>query len=314
MHQYHDYLRRVLREGVRKDDRTGTGTISVFGAQMRFDLGEGFPLVTTKRVHTKSVVHELLWFLRGETNIRPLLLEGVTIWSDWPLRRYLEAEGYDYAALSREDVRAHQRRFEDRIREDEAFAEAWGELGPVYGKQWRDFGGADGAGVDQLMRLVDALRENPDSRRHIVSAWNPPALPHMALPPCHAFWQCYVGAPRDASGEDTGGRRTLSLHLYQRSVDSFLGLPFNIASYALLTHLLADQTGYAPGELVWTGGDCHIYINHLDQVEEQLSREPLPLPRLRLRRSAEDIASYRADDIEIVGYRHHPAIKAPVAV
>lgn len=304
MRAYHDYLRHILAHGARKSDRTGTGTLSVFGAQMRFDLAEGFPLVTTKRVHLRSIVHELLWFLRGETNIRSLLENGVTIWSDWPLRRYLEARGYDYAGAPREAIREQQRGFEEQIRQDAAFAAEWGELGPVYGKQWRDFGG-----VDQLMDLVAALRENPDSRRHIVTAWNPPALPRMALPPCHAFWQCYVGAARQE-----GGPRTLSLHLYQRSVDSFLGLPFNIASYALLTHLLADQTGYAPGDLVWTGGDCHIYLNHLEQVETQLAREPLPLPHLALHRRAEDIASYRFEDVEVLGYEHHPAIRGAVAV
>ncbi|ARA93548.1 thymidylate synthase [Rhodothermaceae bacterium RA] len=297
MRIYHDYLQHILDHGVRKTDRTGTGTISVFGYQMRFDLEEGFPLVTTKKLHLRSILHELLWFLRGDTNIKYLVDHGVTIWTDWPLRRYLTAQGYDWDRLAPEAIREHQRAFEQRIREDDDFAAEWGDLGPVYGKQWRDFGG-----VDQIAELVETLRTRPDSRRMIVSAWNPPAVPLMALPPCHMMFQCYVAEGR------------LSLQMVQRSVDSFLGLPFNIASYSLLTHMLAQQTDLRVGDFVWVGGDCHIYLNHLEQVREQLSREPYPLPRLHLRRRPPSIFDYTFDDFEIVGYRHHPRIAAPVAV
>lgn len=297
MQAYHDYLRHILRHGVRKEDRTGTGTLSVFGYQMRFSLQEGFPLVTTKRVHLKSVVHELLWFLRGETNIRPLVQQGVTIWTDWPLKRYLLAQGIPYDTLGEEERKSHQRAFEARVADDAGFAAAWGDLGPVYGRQWRDFGG-----VDQLAEVVEAIGRTPDSRRLVVSAWNPPEVPHMALPPCHAFFQFYVAEGR------------LSCQLYQRSVDSFLGLPFNIASYALLTHLVAHQTDLAVGDFVWTGGDCHVYLNHLEQVEEQLRRAPRALPRLVLHRRPPSLFDYRYEDIEIADYHPHPPIKAPVAV
>lgn len=287
MTPYLTYLQHILDHGTRKADRTGTGTLAVFGRQLRFDLQDGFPLVTTKKIHLKSVIHELLWFVQGETNIRPLLQQGVRIWTDWPLKRYNEA--HPEAPLS-------QANFEARIVEDPAFAAAWGDLGPVYGKQWRDFGG-----VDQIRTLVDQLRQKPHSRRHLVSAWNPPEVEAQALPPCHYAFQCYVNEGR------------LSLMWQQRSVDSFLGLPFNIASYALLTHMLAQQTGYAVGELIFSGGDCHIYLNHLDQVREQLTRTPRPRPTLHLRPAA-DITAYTYDDITIEGYNPHPAIRAPVAV
>jgi len=287
MMPYLTYLQHILDHGTRKADRTGTGTLAVFGQQLRFDLQDGFPLVTTKKVHLKSVIHELLWFLRGETNIRPLVQEGVRIWTDWPLKRYNET--HPEAPLSQAD-------FEARIVDDAAFANRWGDLGPVYGKQWRDFGG-----VDQIRTLVDQLQQKPHSRRHLVSAWNPPAVRDQALPPCHYAFQCYVNEGR------------LSLMWQQRSVDSFLGLPFNIASYALLTHMLAQQTGYAAGELIFSGGDCHIYLNHLDQVQEQLSRSPRPRPTLHLR-PAPAITAYTYDDITIEGYDPHPAIRAPVAV
>jgi thymidylate synthase len=260
---YEDLLRLVTTTGTRKADRTGTGTRSVFGHQLRYDLSAGFPLVTTKRVHLKSVVYELLWFLRGDSGIGWLNEHGVTIWDEW--------------------------------------ADADGDLGPVYGVQWRSWPTPDGRSLDQITALVDGLRADPDSRRHLVSAWNVAALDQMALAPCHAFFQAYVAAGR------------LSLQVYQRSADLFLGVPFNIASYALLTHMLAQQTGYDVGDLVWTGGDCHVYDNHTEQVAEQLSREPYPFPTLRLR-SAPSILEYAYDDVEIVGYRHHPAIKAPVAV
>jgi thymidylate synthase len=264
MRQYLDLLRHVRDHGVQKDDRTGTGTLSVFGHQMRFDLGQGFPLVTTKKVHTKSIVHELLWFLRGETNVRSLQQAGVSIWDEW--------------------------------------ADEHGELGPVYGHQWRHWMGNDGRAIDQIADLMRDIRRNPDSRRLIVSAWNVGDIPRMKLPPCHAFFQFYVAQGR------------LSCQLYQRSCDLFLGVPFNIASYALLTHLVAHQSDLGVGDFVWTGGDCHIYLNHLEQVELQLARDPLPLPRLALRRKPPSIFEYAYEDVEIVGYQSHPAIRAPVAV
>lgn len=263
---YEELLAEVITSGARKSDRTGTGTLSVFGRQLRYDLSKGFPRITTKFVAMKAVKGELLWFLRGDTNVHWLQERGITIWDEW--------------------------------------ADAAGELGPVYGHQWRSWQGADGATYDQIAQLVADLRANPDSRRMIVSAWNVGALQDMALAPCHAFFQCYV-----ADGK-------LSLQIYQRSADLFLGVPFNIASYALLVHMLAQQTGLQPGELVWTGGDCHIYLNHLEQVRTQLSRVPqaYSFPTLRLNR-ADSIDSYQMDDIDASeGYRHHPTIKAPVAV
>lgn len=264
MKQYLDLLAHVRRHGARKEDRTGTGTLSVFGWQMRFDLRDGFPLVTTKRVHVKSVIHELLWFLRGETNTRYLRDNGVSIWDEW--------------------------------------ADADGELGPVYGKQWRDWVAPDGRHIDQMAQVVEQLRTNPDSRRIIVSAWNVGELDRMALMPCHAFFQFYVANGR------------LSCQLYQRSADLFLGVPFNVASYALLVHMLAQQCDLEVGDFVWTGGDCHVYLNHLEQVDTQLAREPFPLPQLRVKRRPPTLFDYNYDDFEIVGYQHHPAIKAPVAV
>ena len=260
---YEDLLRLVLETGTPKADRTGTGTRSVFGHQMRFDLAAGFPLVTTKRVHLRSIVHELLWFLRGESNIAYLHENDVTIWDEW--------------------------------------ADADGELGPVYGVQWRSWPTPDGGHIDQITELLANLRRDPDSRRHIVSAWNVADIPSMALAPCHAFFQFYV-----ADGK-------LSCQLYQRSADLFLGVPFNIASYALLTHMVAQQVGLEVGDFVWTGGDCHIYDNHVDQVREQLSRTPYPAPKLELRK-ADSLFDYTFDDVQVVDYRYHPAIKAPVAV
>ncbi|CAG0967990.1 thymidylate synthase [Burkholderiales bacterium] len=264
MQPYLDLMRHVRDHGHRKADRTGTGTRSVFGHQMRFDLARGFPLVTTKRVHLKSVILELLWFLRGESNVRWLRERGVTIWDEW--------------------------------------ADADGELGPVYGVQWRSWPAPDGTRIDQIANLVAELKRNPDSRRLIVSAWNVGEIPRMKLPPCHALFQFYVAEGR------------LSCQLYQRSADIFLGVPFNIASYALLTHMLAQQCGLGVGDFVWTGGDCHLYANHMAQVDEQLSRAPYPSPRLAFRRRPASIFDYDYDDVEIADYRHHPAIKAPVAV
>ncbi len=263
--QYEDFARHVFRMGVPKPDRTGTGTVSVFGYQMRFDLGEGFPLVTTKKVHFRSIAYELLWFLRGESNVRWLQENGVTIWDEW--------------------------------------ADQDGDLGPVYGVQWRSWPTPDGEHVDQIAEAVRLLREEPDSRRIVVSSWNVADLPKMALQPCHVLFQFHVSAT---------GR--LSCQVYQRSADVFLGVPFNIASYALLTHLLAEQCDLEVGDLVWTGGDCHIYDNHREQVETQLARDPYPYPRLRLLRRPPSIFEYAFEDFEVVGYRHHPAIRAPVAV
>jgi thymidylate synthase len=294
MRAYLEYLRDILENGRPHDDRTGTGTLRVFGRRLEFDLGEGFPLVTTKRVWFEGVVAELLWFLDGGTNIRPLVERGVSIWTDWPLARYREETGEEIT----------EEAFEERIVADEAFADRWGDLGPVYGKQWRDFEGPRRR-VDQISRLVESLRERPGSRRHLVTAWHPAQVDEAALPPCHYAFQCFVeGRPGD-------GR--LSLMWQQRSVDSFLGLPFNIASYALLTHMLAQQADLTPHRLVFSGGDCHVYRNHLEQVEEQLGRDPLPLPTLRLA-PADSIFDYRPGDVELEGYRHHPELRAPVAV
>lgn len=264
MQQYQDLMRKILAEGASKDDRTGTGTRSIFGHQMRFDLSKGFPLVTTKRCHLRSIIHELLWFLKGDTNIGYLHDHNVSIWDEW--------------------------------------ADENGDLGPVYGKQWRAWGTADGRTIDQLSTVVQQLKQDPDSRRIIVSAWNVGELDQMALMPCHALFQFYV-----ANGK-------LSCQLYQRSCDVFLGLPFNIASYALLTHMLAQQCDLDVGDFVWTGGDTHLYMNHMEQTELLLSREPRALPQLVIKRKPASIFDYQFEDFEIVGYDPHPAIKAPVAV
>ena len=264
MKQYLDLMRQIRQHGARKEDRTGTGTVSVFGPQLRFDLSAGFPLVTTKKIHLRSIVYELLWFLRGETNVAWLRDHGVTIWDEW--------------------------------------ADERGELGPVYGKQWRSWLTRDGRTIDQISEAVDQLRRNPDSRRIMVSAWNVGDLKDMALMPCHALFQFYVA----------GGR--LSCQLYQRSADLLLGVPFNIASYALLTHMMAQQCDLEPGEFIWTGGDTHLYLNHLEQADEQLARAPLPLPKLVIRRRPPTIFDYDYEDFEFVNYQHHAAIKAPVAV
>jgi thymidylate synthase len=262
--QYLDLLRHVRQHGTPKADRTGTGTVAVFGHQMRFDLAAGFPMVTTKKVHFKSIGHELLWFLKGETNTRYLRDNGVSIWDEW--------------------------------------SDENGDLGPVYGYQWRNWPAPDGRHIDQIAKVVEQLRTDPDSRRIIVSAWNVADLDRMALQPCHAFFQFFVAEGR------------LSCQLYQRSADLFLGVPFNIASYALLTHMLAQQCDLAVGDFVWTGGDCHIYSNHFEQVDLQLAREPLPLPTLEIKRRPPTIFDYAFDDFAIVGYQSHAAIRAPVAV
>ena len=264
MIQYLQLLRHIREHGVRKTDRTGTGTLSVFGYQARFDLSQGFPLVTTKKLHLKSIVYELLWFLKGDTNVKYLHDHGVSIWDEW--------------------------------------ADENGELGPIYGKQWRSWPGPDGKTIDQISRTLDLIRRNPDSRRIIVNAWNVGELEQMSLTPCHALFQFWVG----------GGK--LSCQLYQRSADVFLGVPFNIASYALLTHMFAQQCDLEPGEFIWTGGDTHLYLNHLEQADEQLGREPFPLPKLVIKRKPPSIFEYQYEDFQIVDYQAHPSIKAPIAV
>ncbi len=264
MRQYLDFLRHIRERGASKDDRTGTGTVSVFGYQMRFDLNAGFPLVTTKKLHLRSIIFELLWFLRGDTNVKYLHEHGVSIWDEW--------------------------------------ADKNGDLGPVYGKQWRSWPTPDGGNIDQLSQVIRQLKTNPNSRRIVVSAWNVGELERMALLPCHALFQFYVADGR------------LSCQLYQRSADALLGVPFNIASYALLTHMIAQQCGLQVGDFVWTGGDCHLYLNHLEQADLQLSRTPYPLPQLKILREAPTLFDYAYEDFEIVDYRSHAAIKAPIAV
>ncbi|HET8552791.1 MAG TPA: thymidylate synthase [Gammaproteobacteria bacterium] len=264
MRQYLDLLARVRHEGARKEDRTGTGTLSIFGHQMRFDLAAGFPAVTTKKLHFRSIIHELLWFLRGDTNVAYLNEHGVSIWDEW--------------------------------------ADANGDLGPIYGYQWRSWPTPNGEHIDQIANVMRQLRKTPHSRRIIVCSWNVGQIDDMALAPCHCLFQFYV-----ADGK-------LSCQLYQRSADIFLGVPFNIASYALLTHMIAQQLDFAPGEFIWTGGDCHLYLNHVEQADEQLTRKPYPLPELRLRRRPPSVIDYEYEDFEIVGYRSHPSIKAKVAV
>ena len=264
MKNYLELMKDIRDNGARKTDRTGTGTVSVFGRQLRFDLSEGFPLVTTKKLHLRSIIYELLWFLKGDTNIKFLKDNGVSIWDEW--------------------------------------ADENGELGPVYGHQWRSWPAPDGRSIDQISQVISQIKQKPDSRRHIVTAWNPGEVDKMALPPCHALFQFYV-----ADGK-------LSCQLYQRSADYFLGVPFNIASYALLTCMFAQQCDLQPGDFVWTGGDVHLYTNHLEQADLQLSREPFPLPRLNIRRKPASIFEYQFDDFEILDYQSHPSIKAPIAV
>ncbi|MDC3248849.1 thymidylate synthase [Porticoccaceae bacterium] len=301
MKQYLDLMRHIRDTGVKKEDRTGTGTLSVFGYQMRFDLAEGFPLVTSKKVHLKSILHELLWFIRGDTNIRYLVENGVGIWNDWPYQSWLRETGQDqnYVMYSPE-WKAKMKEFIERIKTDADFAAQYGDLGPVYGHQWRNF-----EGVDQLAQLVDDIKTNPDSRRLIVSAWNPKDIPVMVksgLPPCHSLFQFYV----------INGR--LSCQLYQRSADVFLGVPFNIASYAILTMMIAQVTGLEPGDFVHTFGDAHLYTNHMDQVEEQLSRSTFALPKLALNPNVDNLFDFVFDDFELLNYESHGPISAPVAV
>ena len=287
---YLDLCKHILDNGIVKKDRTGTGTISLFGYQLRCDLGEGFPLLTTKKVFFKGVLAELLWFISGSTNIQPLVKQNVKIWNEWPYVSYTKCPEYQNETLEE---------FIEKVKNDDEFAKKYGELGPVYGHQWRDF-----FGVDQLLNLERDLKENPFSRRHIICAWNPAQIDQMALPPCHAFVQFYV----------SGDGKKLSCQLYQRSADVFLGVPFNIASYSLLLHMLAATCGYEVGDFVHTFGDTHIYLNHVDQINEQLSRTPRKLPKLIIKRKVDSVVDFKYEDFEIVEYDPYPAIKGAVSV
>jgi len=288
MKQYLDLAKLVLEKGIKKSDRTGTGTTSYFGAQMRFDLKEGFPILTTKKVYLKAIIHELLWFIKGDTNIKYLVDNDVRIWNEWPYKDYKSSSEYKGETLEE---------FVLKIKNDDEFAKKWGNLGPVYGKQWRNFNG-----VDQLKNIIEEIKKNPDSRRLIVSSWNPVDVPNMALPPCHTLFQFYC----------VDGK--LSLQLYQRSADIFLGVPFNISSYALLLMMVAKVTGTEPDTFVHTIGDAHIYSNHYDQINLQLTREPLPLPKMIIKRDVKDIEDFKFDDFELVDYKSHGKITAEVAV
>ena len=301
MKQYLDLVRHIRDHGTLKEDRTGTGTVSIFGYQMRFNLADGFPLVTTKRVHLKSILHELLWFIKGDTNIKYLVQNGVGIWNDWPYQNWLRETGQaQNLQMYSSEWRLVMKEFIERIKSDDTFARQYGDLGPVYGKQWRNFGG-----VDQLTNLVNDIKTNPDSRRLIVSAWNPQDIPVMiksGLPPCHSLFQFYVVEGR------------LSCQLYQRSADVFLGVPFNIASYAILTIMIAQVTGLRPGDFIHTFGDAHLYLNHMEQVDEQLSRAEFDLPELKVNPSVTSLFDFVFEDFELQNYMSHEPISAPVAV
>jgi len=313
MKQYLALCEHILDQGAKKEDRTGTGTLSVFGHQMRFDLAEGFPLMTTKKTAFRLIVSELLWFIKGDTNVQTLLKDNNHIWDEWAFAQWVESDEYDgpdmndfgrraqrdpeFAELYKEQMA----RFQEKVLADDEFAKKYGDLGPVYGKQWRSWAATDGGQIDQLKNVVESIKNNPDSRRHLVTAWNPEFIDDMALPPCHIIFQFYV-----ADGK-------LSCQLYQRSADVFLGVPFNIASYALLTHLVAQECGLEPGEFIHTTGDTHLYVNHLEQVQEQLGRDPRPLPSLKLT-EGKSMFDMEMEDIQIEGYDPHPRIKAPVAV
>lgn len=293
MRQYLDLLQYILDHGQTKNDRTNTGTVSVFGYQMRFNLQEGFPLLTTKKVHLKSIIHELLWFIQGDTNIRYLVERDVKIWNDWPFAKFQKSPDYKNETMEE---------FVEKIKTDDQFAKKYGDLGPVYGKQWRSFEGKDGAVVDQLAKVIDDIKNNPDSRRLIVCSWNVPLIDEMALPPCHTLFQFYVSDHK------------LSCQLYQRSADAFLGVPFNIASYALLTQMVAHVCGLELGDFIHSFGDLHIYSNHLDQVREQLSRVPRTLPKMAILRPVSKIEDFHYEDFELMDYHPYPAIKGKVAV
>lgn len=293
MKQYLEFLEHILTKGVYKDDRTNTGTISTFGYQMRFDLNEGFPLLTTKKVHLKSIIHELLWFISGDTNIRYLVQNNVRIWNEWPYQKFVNSKKYNNETMSE---------FIEKIKNDEDFAREFGDLGPVYGHQWRHFDGANGQFVDQLSWVINEIKTNPDSRRLIVNSWNAPYIDKMALPPCHMMFQFYVINNR------------LSCQLYQRSADAFLGVPFNIASYSILMMMVAQVCNLELGEFIHTIGDAHIYQNHIDQVKLQLSRKPRKLPKLNIVRGVSDIEKFKFDDFKLSDYNPHPTIKGEVAV
>lgn len=311
---YLDLCKLILEKGHKKEDRTGTGTYSIFGHQMRFDLSEGFPLLTTKKVNFRLIASELLWFIKGDTNIRYLLENNNNIWNEWAFERWVESEDYDgpdmtdfgRRSLVDEDFNCEYQKqmelFKEKILTDDEFAKKHGDLGYVYGKQWRHWETKTGETIDQLKNVIDSIRNNPDSRRHIVSAWNPEDIPFMALPPCHTLFQFYV-----ADGK-------LSCQLYQRSGDIFLGVPFNIASYALLTHLIAHECDLEVGEFVHTLGDAHIYTNHVEQVKTQLQRDVRPFPQLKLNKEKQSVFDFELTDFELIGYDPHPAIKAPIAV
>jgi thymidylate synthase len=305
MRQYLDLLRDIKANGVKKSDRTGVGTISVFGRQLRFDLDEGFPAITTKKLFMRGIIHELIWFLQGSTNIKYLVDNDVHIWDDWPYKAYLLKQSKKIPEINGPEWNKGIREFTERIKKDADFARWHGELGPVYGYQWRNWPTPDGRHIDQIKNVIETIKSNPDSRRMIISAWNVADIEEMAisgLPPCHLLFQFYVADGR------------LSCQMYQRSADTFLGVPFNIASYSLLTMMIAQVTGLKPGEFVHTFGDTHLYLNHLKQVDTQLSRKPRALPEMRINPDVKDIFSFKFEDFELAGYDPHPGISAPIAV
>ena len=304
---YLDLIERIKKEGTKKDDRTGTGTLSIFGHQMRFDLSKGFPLLTTKKVPIKAIIHELIWFMRGDTNLKYLAENNVHIWDEWPFKAYITREGKPMPKIGSSEWNDGMKEFVEKIKTDEEFAKKYGELGPIYGSQWRCWKNQDNTCLDQLSNAIETIKTNPNSRRIIVSAWNAADIDEMAkagLPPCHALFQFYV-----ANGK-------LSCQLYQRSCDTFLGVPFNIASYALLVMIIAQVTGLEPGEFIWTGGDVHLYLNHLEQADIQLSRKNdiRPMPTMKINPNVKNIEDFTIDDFELVDYNPHDSIKAPIAV
>ena len=299
---YENLLRKVFKKGNKKGDRTGTGTISLFGKQIRYNLAKGFPLITTKKVSLRLIVSELLFFLSGSRKLADLLRDNNHIWSEWPFKKYLEATGQPVPVVDSEEWVIGLKEFEQRVMDDEVFADQYGDLGPIYGVQWVDWPTLDGPSINQIAKVIETIKTNPNSRRLVVSAWNPADLAEMALEPCHILFQFYINDGK------------VSCQMYQRSADMFLGVPFNIASYALLTHMVAQQCDLEVGEFVWVGGDTHIYNNHFEQVELQLSREARPLPTLKILRKPDSIFDYKIEDFELEGYDPHPGIKAPVAV